>query len=759
MKSRVSIAVSLVLILAAADVFACGISYYPSQYHIYKSRDHFKDWSDPLKWIPMTRFDRNVGAMENCILWQKQTTSEATLEEIYDIVYTADIAELEELGRGDDIFGKDNKFAEYLKYHDDARNFLILAKQCESARREMVSPWYYPSRKNIDDGYTQSEPSFLDQIVLKCRKEMAVNPKYHDRYCLQAIRALYSSERYRECVDMWTGSKMQEGILKKLAAGYIGGACEHLGDMDKALKMYVVADDMYEVRRLCSAMCMDLPDTPYCPSFRESVEEPIYKAEACYWGTDSYSGSGIEKEIEDYVLPICLKFGKDKSVPDRRFYLYSAAYSYFLLGDIRQAEKYNALAMSTPGEIFIGEYAKILQFWIDSGKPYSPSYENKMLGYIQFLERLMRSCLEESVQTYRKEEYSIIDPLDLLSCTKLGYYNKMILKAVQTNICPTLLKKGKYSSAIAFANISDYLMVNMLDGNNEYETSLSDYRKRIAHVTVFNDTTRHNLLWRECNWLDFGNYSFNMMDTVGVDNLIAYANSLDRNNTTLIRYVNAKGFTDRNYLNDMIGTQLIRALRYGEASRYLEKVPAAYQLSLNTNVYLRRDPFATEKTELPVSFDVKYNFASTMEDLEKRIKNSKDPDRKALYLVKYATGMRNCFGDCWALAFYGLSECDSEKGTPFRKAQDLAFSKAEKLYAQALEICSDADVRAGIHYAMRNIATLKRSEFQGTQFGNFVSIHCDKWADYHLEKSGNHWQPGYLLGCSNTYFNGQGNDR
>ena len=132
-----------------------------------------------------------------------------------------------------------------------------------------------------------------------------------------------------------------------------------------------------------------------------------------------------------------------------------------------------------------------------------------------------------------------------------------------------------------------------------------------------------------------------------------------------------------------------------------------------------------------------------MASLEKAIGQTRDPDRKAILMARFATGMKNSVGDCWALAFYGLSssEYDEEyrSNSLFARAQKKGFDRAEKLYASALSICRDKETAAQINLSLGNCKTVVK-KFKTTQAAEYVRGHCDTYADYHLERKENFWR-------------------
>ncbi len=150
------------------------------------------------------------------------------------------------------------------------------------------------------------------------------------------------------------------------------------------------------------------------------------------------------------------------------------------------------------------------------------------------------------------------------------------------------------------------------------------------------------------------------------------------------RYLNSKGYNNIDFFREVIGTRLIRQMKYAEATEWLSQVPTSFQSQLNTcrEGYFQYDPFLPEKTAIKDNADYKYNFAREMASLEESISQTSDPGRKALLITRFATGIKNSLGNCWALSFYGLSVADiytATRPTPFSIAQEAGFARADEL--------------------------------------------------------------------------------
>mgnify|MGYP003305961074 CR=1 FL=1 len=174
-------------------------------------------------------------------------------------------------------------------------------------------------------------------------------------------------------------------------------------------------------------------------------------------------------------------------------------------------------------------------------------------------------------------------------------------------------------------------------------------------------------------------------------------------------FLNTRGYTARNYLYDIVGTQCLRTMRYKEAVNYFKVISTAYQY--HHNLYMDYDPFCVEHERIEQKINFKYDFAKEMHSLQQSINATEDPDRKAEFMVKYAVGIRNSFTYCWALtqyykgtSYYG-QVCDKRdwQNDPHTKA---AMKRSKEMVNLALEIVSDDELGANILYDMSNYKTV-----------------------------------------------------
>ena len=188
-------------------------------------------------------------------------------------------------------------------------------------------------------------------------------------------------------------------------------------------------------------------------------------------------------------------------------------------------------------------------------------------------------------------------------------------------------------------------------------------------------------------------------------------------------------------MNDIVGTQLVREMRYGEAAKYLVKVSDEYNQS-HLNVYMEYNPFSVKLDDMKTKSNTRYEFARKMNELEQKINTSTDPNEKAQLMFHFATGLRNSFDECWPLTHYYKgymywgSVC-KKRDWERDKYTTAAIKRSKQMVAEACKIATDKEVLANIHYELCNFKTVAK-QFPNTEKGKLVRGKCDKLYDYHV---------------------------
>ena len=232
-----------------------------------------------------------------------------------------------------------------------------------------------------------------------------------------------------------------------------------------------------------------------------------------------------------------------------------------------------------------------------------------------------------------------------------------------------------------------------------------------------------------------------MIDSLGVKTAEKYLLNIKFSTDKFDQFLNSRGYTDYDYLNDIVGTQYLRSMEYHKALKYLNSVSEEYKKQLN--VKLKYDPWETTKTLKKHNNYFRYEFAREMCSLEQSIKQTKDPNRKALLMFKMAVGISNSFHDCWSIVHYYKGENilgHSKRMWYNNKLHISALDKAEELITSALSIITDEEIATEMLYQLKKYRTLVE-KYPETEKGQLVKGKCDTYVDYNtIRKKDSQWE-------------------
>lgn len=702
MKSNICfLLISAFLFLSTEQSYACGPwEYYPYGYKMYRV------------------FDKNSVVKpderkENCILWQKLTSSEIPLEDIEKVVYKYTLTQMRELMNVQDP----NAFATWIRTNDDREvyEFLMLAKICENTRGLMNDPWYYPSK---NDG------TYMSLMEIEETAKAYKGTRLKDRYALQAIRAMFSAQRHQECVDYWSEVEddLPDGLIKEMSRSYLVGAYSRTGQIDAALKYFTDVEDLNSIifclRRQgkikdvadeLECIAKYAPDSYQIPEILQWVVtgfEPWGSVDYTYQERmDTTMVVGSDKELFDKVYKLSIKMLQQPTSKNKAVWCYTAAFLADLDAKPYDAWRYIRLAAQCPVSDYMKESIRVLKMYLDAKvNPYDSSYESRLFNDLNWLDSKIRTCFTESMKDNMSEYWYY----NLRNNISFFYWNDMLRRILLAEVCPRMLDRGIPVRALQLANLADNMLLNIcncIEGKSLKEYRLSD----------------------DYNSIDYRSEFFMMMkDSVSIDELIAYVNKTQsRQSTPFDIYINERGFIDKDYFYDIIGTRYLCELNYEKAVKYLSKVSSSYQSRLNTSAYMCRDPFSISEAILTEYEDYKLTFAKEMLRLEKSIASATDQSKKAFDLIRYGTGMRNSFTYCWILTEY----------RKFRWSYDLSphansvLNKVESIYNEALNIV-DNDELAAIAYVQLCKWKTAVDKYPDTYAARYTKMMCDNLCDY-----------------------------
>lgn len=699
MKYKLFLVFNLLLLLPVLTLACPWFRFSPRDYRMFRA----PEYASPRN----VNYGYNYEAEANCRLWREQIAdgSKVSIEDIYNVVYKTTLSDLKALASGKSEMPDTSRFAAILLKDNEALDFLLLAKNCEELRQEMSSPWYYPAP---DD----REHLSLEKIVQKAKDY--TGRRFKSRYVLQAERALLSLHRYDDCINYWNevSDDLPDDVLYRMAMRYVAGAFFNIGDALKARELYALSGDVdnlsiYEIYEF----------NPDSPSLRRDIARVIESAERereengltdsdarePYTNYVDYTGKGkvsitTAEDLAEWRL-FCRKAASGGRVSDPAFWYYAAAYIEHLLDDNAAASRTLAKAENKEGSRDVKESIRVFRIYLDSMLiPFSKEYVPKMVENLRWLDKKIVS----DTAAFVKNDYI---KWEIETNRSVNYWNDMMRKIVLTGIVPKLLDNGAVPYGFIFADIADTRLLSLLGKDSEYEWSSA---------------------------------TFKLLDSVDVNYLIRYVELQERPRTASDIFLVSRCTKDVAYLCDIIGTRLLREMRYGEAEKWLSKVPASFSFKLNTyGSCMFRDPFSlTLKRAEYDGADFKYSFAKEMASLEREIASTEDYDRKALMLLKMATGMKSSVTQCWGLTFYEKHWYDIDPNSPptdYSKAMDKILKRADELFAQAKKDARDPEVKACINLALGNQRTVME-HYELTSAAESIQGKCDTYYDYHLDK-------------------------
>lgn len=729
---RYFLIINILLLVGVADGYACfGPYFQPSGYMMFRAYN------------PDGNINTTDAVQENCLAWQRLTSMTIPIEDIRYVVYTMPLKEYEAFYDGTGTY-LHNFFTGWIsQYGRDIMDFLLLAKTNEYIRQKRSSRWYYPTMR-IDARMT------IEEVVEKALSNTST--RLRDRYLLQAIRALFSLGNYEECIKLWNDemSKFpQYNAMRKLAQPYIAGAEFRLGHSDTAFQYYAELGDSESIAYCAKQMGKELTTIDlielvhrYAPNSSE-LERLVQNAvrEVEIWNDNGgYNGyrdcTDLMKSQSSALYQLSLRVINEDKTSNPAMWYYTASFLADFQGNTQQATQLLSLAEKAKGTDYVKESIKVLRIYLDAkALPYDNAYEQRLFAQLQWLDNKIKSNITPEAQ-----EKTIKNYYSYLSINKSYYYwNDMMRRVLLSVVCPRMIEQDKQVRALQLANMASNRLLGLV---NKIETYSLTYQDKDAccistgggqmiemPLNEFRRSTKH------FNHLDYCNDFFILTDSIGVDNVIAYYGRVRSPKSDFDRFLNTRGYVDREYLLDIVGTQCLRNMRYADAERYLGAITPSFYGHLN--VCQTQDPFEIRYTYGYDDTDFRYQFAKEMNALERKIASTANPDEKAQTMVLFAIGLRNSFGRSWSLTQYfnGVAHYGSKRFKDWQNGPEMqvAYKRVDELIATACNIVTDREVAAMIQYDLCNFREVA-TKYYDTQMAKVVWGKCDNLIDYHAEK-------------------------
>lgn len=730
MKSYLYLLISALALLGTIDTAsACLYGWYsPSGYFMYRVYE-----STPAPSLAIEGAHPSAG--ENCLEWQSLTSADIPLEDIYKVVYSMSLEELQGVSANRKQH-YDNKFTEWITKNDTAiLDFLLLAKANEHIRLKVNSRWYYPTMK-------MGAPMDLEEVV---ERSLAANDaRLRDRYLLQAVRALFTLGRYDECINLWERNVRKlphDNLMRRLIEPYIAGAKFRTGNKEEAMRLFADIGDV-ESLLFCAGrsgetlspvdairlICTHSPNSPYIPKALQAYVRSIEPdGELGYYVHREWSDDKRKKEILADIAKLrslCRRMAAQSS-PYQPMWYYTAAFLADLMGDRSKTTEYLGAAMRTldNGSELIFESVTVFRFYITAKySSYNNRFEESLFSQLKWFDKKIVGNLTDDVKEEVAMGYN-------LRCNESFYYwNDMMRRIVLAVVCPRMIEAGKPIRALQLANMADNYLINIVDKRAIYNSDKREYE----HVSMRD----YRYSKEEPNEWDYSNHFFEMIDSIGVNTVKQYVASVTAPQGEFDRFLNEHSYTEPDYLNDIVGTQLLRHMRYAEAEKYLSKVSKEYYY--HHNLDMKYSPFEVAREEVGISTTFRYDYAKEMHSLEKQMAATNNPNRKAELMVRYAIGLRNSFDRCWSLTQYYRgtsywgSACD-KRDWESDKITLKATKRAEKMCTEACQMVTDPEVGANLNYLLCNFRTVAE-RYPDTEKGKLVRGECDRLIDYHAER-------------------------
>ena len=717
MKSLRYSLISLVITFAALEAEACSVSWYtPTGYFMYRIYDKYDASLKELK------EGHTAQSLINCKEWQELTSNSIPPDDIYKAVYKMPLNEFEAVYDNPNVT-YENKFIEWITKKDtEILDFLYLAKTNEYIRLKCSSRWYYPSmrigsRMNLEE---------VVERALSSKSE-----RLRDRYLLQAVRALFTLSRFNECIDIWEKEAAhlpEDNLMRSMIQPYIAGAEFRTGHTEKAMEQFAQLGDVQSML-FCSGRADEKLSTVdalelvcrYAPESKYIVKALQFHIGELEPDGDFYypCETGFTAE-EKRLTTLCLAMAHDSRITNPAMWYYTAAFLCDRNDETQKADSLLRLAEKSKSSAYIDGSIKVFRMYLDAKlKPYDSAYENQLFKQLQWLDSMICNNIDEEVRETTASGYKLSVGISYY------YWNDMLRRILLAEVCPRMIEAGKTTRAMQLANMAANRLLEVVD------RKYSDYYKGDNVYTI--NAYRYSA--DKYNAHDYSNHFFEMIDSLGLNAAIGYVDNVKNPKTDFDRFLNERGYTGNDYLNEILGTQCLRNMRYADAVKYLGSVGYSYRH--HHNLELNYDPFAIEKIYKKNNGDFKYEFAREMHSLEQEIEHTTEPNRKALLMIKYAIGIRNSFSHCWALtqyywgtSFYGQT-CEKRNWENDMYTTN-AISKAKAMIDLACTMFTDDELAAEVQYSFCNFRTVA-NKYGDTPKGQLVRGQCDNLYNHHAE--------------------------
>ncbi len=635
-----------------------------------------------------------------------------------------------------------NTFERWLARNAAARDYVLLAKQCEETRDMMRDPWWYPETE--DD-----EHVFIEDIEERALRHSA--KEVQGRYVLLAIRAMVTQRKWQQCLDYW--NRVEKDVkcqaVRDLVEPNIVGCRFHLGDSVNALRDFVRLGDVRSVEFCCSQMKMNWMDlaevNPEIWIYESYIQDYLVWLDNILNGYSIYANEMTSREKNEILDKCrqyrdrCVKVVREKNPRNAALWLYAAAAMSDALGEYSQAIALCDQSMRAPGHERMDDRIAVLKFHVQACcMPMGPAYDAMLYDGMKLLanntarqaKRLKKEINKELRRSKEEDGYeadlNYIYSYEMRDCDNPGnYWHNMLYRIVVGEAVPRLVAADKTTLALMATNVAEGYLAKMAGAD--------------ALMRVYDNST------------------FMLADSLSLAQLKRYMLTVENPSTEFEKWLASNCYKNADYWNELLGTRCLRDMNYREAISYLEKVSPEYQLKMNIVPYFKYDPMRHQEMRVDSVLNYKLNYARSMLEAQNAMDTARDPNERALAMLRMAIGLENAAdghkrlaqylyfedlmeanpdlyadeevtGRDWQLLRYGtgwlhgLSEAD-------RRALKRQIALGRRLKKRAFDTFTDREIAARCWVEMCGYKTVMK-RYSETVTAEILRTRCDELRDY-----------------------------
>lgn len=509
--------------------------------------------------------------------------------------------------------------------------------------------WQYPTKQQIKNKNASMQ-------YLNNRARAYKGTRLRAQYCLLTMRTFMGMADTQGIINYWNSvqSIVEDGVFKDMMRNIYAGALLRTGKKKEACDIYAEQGDMLSLKwimrdnRNLEGIKNEYARDPNAPTLVYLVQDFVnngsqtLRAQYEYdWDNPNYVKAS-QNEIRQFIT-FAQQVAKEGKTRCPALWQSAAGYLNCNIGNTKQGLDMLDKAMKMKGTQRMLDNARVCRWVASMGEADSSNaYQDYFLNELKWMQNVEKKELDTYGSDY--DSYG----------NASGHYTE-VLTNVMYDIMPAKAQQW---------------------GNSNLSTALQGWMSQHEkHLQADFD---------EEFWLsnDY-KYAIDLLTANEMEKYVAYLNNPSRG-TSLEKYL-ADGITDKmssDYVNDRIGTKLIREGRFEQAIPYLEKVSLAYIGEQAISFYMARrsyekdrwfnnqkvcysDFWDCEEKPTAVSRNQKLDFCRTMLMLQNTIANPEpegDYDAVSVPQMKYKMAsmlyQASYKGQCWYISRYGQSASD-----------------------------------------------------------------------------------------------------